>query len=372
MNKYFATILMAISLASISHAQHKIVIKNKTPHLRKEIVSIPYDSFCKHFQVDSIFTVLNDTDGSEIIHQLEKLGEAVPQNVLLQVTVPSKGKISLTVKPEKGTRFESHTYARYVPERKDDFAWENDVVAFRAYGKALEGSSEDAQGFDFWSKRTSSLIINEWYKTGDYHADHGKGLDYYSVGQTLGVGDIALFLNGKVQYTQHYRQFQVLDNGPIRSTFKLIFEPQELAGQHISLSKTISIDAGNQHSSIRVDLLNKNNQTTPIVIGIARRNEQNPATQLGTHTFSYWEPSFQDKGTTGTAILLGNTKASKLDTSDRKQFLLHTVVNNKKSFIYYNAAAWDRAGQITTAQEWFAFIKILNQKLQTPLIVSLK
>ena len=25
----------------------------------------------------------------------------------------------------------------YVPERKDDFAWENDKIAFRAYGKAL-------------------------------------------------------------------------------------------------------------------------------------------------------------------------------------------------------------------------------------------
>ena len=29
------------------------------------------------------------------------------------------------------------TYARFVPEREDDFAWENDLVAFRAYGPAM-------------------------------------------------------------------------------------------------------------------------------------------------------------------------------------------------------------------------------------------
>ena len=29
-------------------------------------------------------------------------------------------------------------YGRYVPERKDDFAWENEYAAFRMYGPALK------------------------------------------------------------------------------------------------------------------------------------------------------------------------------------------------------------------------------------------
>ncbi|WP_270088855.1 DUF4861 family protein [Sphingobacterium sp. SYP-B4668] len=372
MKNYFATLFLALSLASATHAQHKIVIKNKSPHARKEIVSIPYSSFSKYFKVDSVFTIVNETDGSQIIHQLERLGQATPKNILLQVSVPSNGQVSLSVKPQKAQPFKNNTYARYVPERKDDFAWENDVVAFRAYGKALEGSSEDAQGFDFWAKRTTDLIIDEWYKTGDYHADHGKGLDYYAVGQTLGVGDIALFLNQKIQYTKHYRQFQVLDNGPLRSTFKLIFEPQVIAGQNITLSKTISLDAGNQHNKIQVDLVNTDNSTTPIVIGIARRAEQQPAFLFADNSLSYWEPTLEDKGTTGTAVLLGKNKATKLDTSVPTQFLLHATIKNKIPFIYYTAAAWDRAGQITTAQNWFEFIKVLNQNIQNPLVVSLK
>ena len=29
-------------------------------------------------------------------------------------------------------------YGRHVPERKDDFAWENEYAAFRMYGPALK------------------------------------------------------------------------------------------------------------------------------------------------------------------------------------------------------------------------------------------
>ena len=37
---------------------------------------------------------------------------------------------------------EPTTFARFVPERSDDFARENDKVAFRAYGPALHDSKE--------------------------------------------------------------------------------------------------------------------------------------------------------------------------------------------------------------------------------------
>jgi hypothetical protein len=139
-----------------------------------------------------------DKDKKELAYQLEKLGKPTAQNILIQITVAPKSSTTFGVNGNKPTTIASKTYARYVPERKDDFAWENDIAAFRAYGKALEGSSEDAQGFDFWAKRSNDLVVDEWYKTGDYHADHGKGLDYYSVGQTLGVGDATPLLTNRL------------------------------------------------------------------------------------------------------------------------------------------------------------------------------
>src|SRR3546814_5346770 len=112
----------------------------------------------------------------------------------------------------------------------DDFAWENDKIAFRMYGKALEGTAGDAHGIDVWVKRTSELVINKWYKSGDYHKDHGDGMDYYSVGMTLGAGDIVPFTGDTLWFPNHYRGYQVLDNGPLRSTFRLDFEQWNAGG----------------------------------------------------------------------------------------------------------------------------------------------
>jgi len=54
--------------------------------------------------------------------------------------------------------FPARVSARYVPERFDDFAWENDRVAHRAYGPGLDtpaaGKSRmSSSGIDLWCKR---------------------------------------------------------------------------------------------------------------------------------------------------------------------------------------------------------------------------
>ncbi len=85
------------------------------------------------------------------------------------------------------------TYCRFVPERVDDFAWENDKIAFRAYGPALHDKAEDS-GFDCWLKRVDYPIINKWYKENaagkSYHKDYGEGYDPYKAGSSRGCGGV--------------------------------------------------------------------------------------------------------------------------------------------------------------------------------------
>ena len=73
---------------------------------------------------------------------------------------------------------EPATFCRFVPERSDDFAWENDKIAFRAYGPALRAGTENS-GIDCWLKRVDYPIIDTWYKEASegksYHKDHGEG-----------------------------------------------------------------------------------------------------------------------------------------------------------------------------------------------------
>src|SRR5258708_15161527 len=81
------------------------------------------------------------------------------------------------------------TYARQIGERYHDMAWESDRIAHRMYHQdllAAEGTV--SSGVDVWVKSTRSLVINKWYKNGDYHNDHGEGLDDYRVGGSRGCG----------------------------------------------------------------------------------------------------------------------------------------------------------------------------------------
>lgn len=366
---FFGLCLLTGSLS----AQKQIEVSNPFDDNRLELISIPYSKFTKYFGVDSVFTIKDKNSGKILPHQIEKLGTHTPLNVLIQVSVASKAKVNLVVNKEKSPEFTSKTYARYIPERKDDFAWENDVVAFRYYGKALEGTSEDAQGIDFWAKRTTDLIVNKWYKENDYHKDHGQGLDYYSVGQTLGAGDLALYFNDKISFTKHYRTYKILDNGPLRTTFQLTFEPQDIAGNIVSLSKTVTLDAGQSFNKTTVLLENKQSKKTPIVIGLARRNEEKPAIFFDKDdgTLSYWEPQIKDFGQTGTAVVLPTSKIDFLD-QDKKQFLIKTVISTNKPFTYYNGATWNKAGKITNAEQWEDHVGDFAEGLRKPLKVKLK
>jgi hypothetical protein len=373
MKKFICYIVLSGSFISSVWAQKIITVTNPTDENRLELISVPFSKFSKHFAVDTIFTVKDKSSGKTYLHQIEKLGHNAPQNVLIQVPISSKGKLDLIVYKEKAPSFPSKTFARYVPERFDDFAWENDVVAFRLYGKALEGRADDAQGMDYWAKRTENLVINKWYKENDYHKDHGEGLDYYSVGQTLGAGDMALYHNNTIQFTKHYRKHEVLDNGPLRTTFKLNFDPQIIEGQEVYFSKTIQIDAGQNFNKITVDFVNKHSKKTPIVVGLAKRDEIKPEVEFDKedNTLAYWEPNIKDFGHTGTTIILSNQKASYIDT-DPKQFLLKTEISNNKPFVYYNGGAWNNAGKITSFDQWEDAVKDYAEQIRKPLKVKLK
>src|ERR1035438_7576490 len=87
----------------------------------------------------------------------------------------------LTVGERQLARAEDYkTYGRFVRERRDDFAWENDRIAHRMYGKELETYPKEklsSSSVDVWTKRVRTLVINNWYMVDDYHKDHGEGAD---------------------------------------------------------------------------------------------------------------------------------------------------------------------------------------------------
>lgn len=365
-------LLMMGFLSCDSEKETHITITNESDVERAEVVSIKYDDFVAGFGEDTVFRLVDKATGQELPYQFEKHGGSAIGHVLVWLELAANERIDIAVVKEAPAPVEPRTYARYVPERKDDFAWENDKVAFRMYGKALEDFPQEiAYGVDVWAKRTPKLVVDEWYRSGDYHTDHGEGLDYYSVGLTLGAGDIAPFAEGKVVYPKNYRQHEVLDNGPLRSTFKLIYEPWLVNGKEVKAEKIISIDAGSQLNKVQAIFHFEDGNTLDVVAGIVLRGDEGSIMDEKEKGFAaYWEPVHGDDGTLGIAVLSEEPLQDVF--RDESQLLALFKAKNGEAVTYYNGAAWDKAGEITTGAAWQNYLEDDLLKRKNPLTVTIK
>lgn len=355
----------------------KVIISISNPvsfNRNNELVPIAWgDIILKYPGIDTAnFKIINIETKKELPWQLEFKGEKNIQNLLIQLNIAGNTKARIGIQKGKSQTVNSKTYGRYVPERKDDFAWENDKIAFRLYGKALELTpSEMAYGMDVWVKRTNKLIINERYKRGEYHIDHGDGMDYYHVGLTLGDGDIAPYILDSIYFSKNYRRWRVLDNGPLRTTFELEYDKWNVNGMMVSVSKRISLDAGSQLSRIEATFVSGEKRPLPVVVGLAKRKEQGAMLldeQQG--IMAYWEPQHGEDGITGVGTILITPVTGIRVTAE--QILANTISANSEPVVYYTGACWNKANEITSPQTWFEYMHSFKKRLSDSLKIVME
>lgn len=352
-----------------------LVITNTSGFSREgEVVEIPYGQVSARLGQAKDFRLVEKQTGREISYQLAYAGRPQPQQLLVQVSLAPGKTITVTAIPGKPAKVSTRTYGRFVPERKDDFAWENDRIAFRMYGKALENyPKENAHGIDVWSKRTSEMVIDTWYKLDNYHHDNGQGLDYYKVGMTLGAGDIAPCIQDSIYYSRNYRTQKMLDNGPLRTTFELGYEEWQAGNTQVSVTKTISLDAGSQLNRMQVLYTIRQGGSLPVAAGIVKREE--PGVQLLDEqqgVLGYWEPPYGTDGTMGVGCIFPAATGQPHMTADTVHLLNKATVTNQQPFVYYFGAAWSKAGKFRDATQWFAYLERFAQQLKQPLQVKVQ
>ncbi|MES2873156.1 MAG: DUF4861 family protein [Bacteroidota bacterium] len=368
---FLGSALLTLTVSAQQKPLAKIQISNSSSLVRDhEIVEVKFsDLVLKVKQLP--FRIIETGNQQEVPYQLEYRGSNKPVNLLIAIkNLQPYQVLNLEIVAGNASKPTAKTFARYVPERKDDFAWENDLVAFRMYGKALETASDNATGTDIWSKRTDKLVLDAWYKKNDYHTDHGEGMDYYQVGITLGAGDIAPYYNDSIILSKNYHHFKILDNGPLRSTFQLGYDPWKVGNMEISATKTISLDAGSQLNRIEVNYTIKGDSRSDVVAGIVKRPQDSPVLlDEKNGIIGYWEPEVKNKGIMGIGLITQKPKELKIANG---HLLSQMTIKNNTPLVYYNGGAWNRAGKITTADEWFDYLRNYKLKLNKPLTVKVR
>ena len=347
--------------------------------------------------------VVKNALNQEAAYQLSYDGK-----ILIEASVRPCGTAEFTI--TKGTPQQPKVFVtgKMYPERVDDIAWENDRTAYRIYGPALQRSGERAFGVDVWVKNTPDLEVDKRYVTElsnheriqklkkqgknaealkleqetTYHYDHGYGLDCYKVGPTLGGGAPALLdEKDELILPYCYKDYKILDNGPLRFTVQVSYNPATINGQaNVVENRIISLDKGSNFNKCTVwyDGLTKKTQ---MAAGVVLHAEDLQSLELKRDYVAYADPT-DNPGKQNFQIYVAALFPNGVCTT--KRIMNKEVVNGNaghavgvkclkpgEKYTYYFGSAWSK-NDVRTFREWNLRIDEFLDALYRPLQISME
>ena len=378
------------ALTSMVMAQQvTLEVANPTDDFRHEVVAVSADSV--RGRVGDSFLVL-EAAGLEVPCQLSYDGQ-----LLVEVAVRPHGTARFRIVPGTPQHYPVVCHGALHPERKDDLAWENDRGAYRVYGPALGRTKERSYGIDVWTKNTPDLVVDDryyiedvvmmprvdslrrinrqrgdsLYRLNSYHHDHGRGLDPYKVGATLGCGAPALMLGDSIVMPYVFRDYQILDDGPLRFTVHLTQDKVTVGGDEVEEHRIIQLDKQSNFNRMTV-WYEGLKHPVGFCSGVVVQKEDPLPVVLGTNYVSYTDPTDQPnvhQAPLYVAVLFPNGLVETRRHDGHALGIVNNYVGDR--YTYYFGSAWSKY-DVRTPEEWQARIQWFLRGLQQPLQVKLR
>lgn len=393
-----------IFLPMVSRGQKvNITVSNSTSEQRSEVVEI--DARKVYQRLQSAYgspLIVRNAFGQQVASQLTS-----DSLLLVDAAVFPKRKTTFTVTKGVPRNFKSVVDGQLYAWRVDDFTWENDRCAYRAYGPALQRTGEKAFGIDVWLKSVPYLVVADRYanvyaanqeekrlrKIGEteaadsikrdfsLHLDHGNGLDCYNVGPTLGCGAPALMNGDSIVMPYCFCSYRVLDNGPLRFRAEFVYQPTDVNGEKgLVEHRLITLDKGSSFNRVTVWYENQR-RPHPFCSGFVVHDEGSETVHLGRNFVEYADPTDNPSGH-GFQIyvaalfpkgkvrsrLLKNTRLGKGIVGHA---ICETTIRPNEKVTYYFGAGWIGSG-ISNQKAWQLEISSFMEELYKPLGVNVE
>lgn len=331
--------------------------------------------------------------------------------LIFPVAVSADGSAEYTIRAGQAEPVSVTSCGRFYPERLDDIAWENDKAAYRAYGPALQKRGEKAFGYDVFTKSVSYPVVEKryaleldsasraqikaWRAEGkkaqadslqriiSYHVDHGDGMDVYNVGPTLGGGTAALMDGDEILYPYCFKEYEILDNGPLRYSMKLTYNPLTVkADTNVVETRIVSLDAGSHLN--RTEIVYQNlTQPSTVAVGLVM-HEQNPEGFAADATDRYiaYADSTNNAHNGNGVIYVGASFPKEVTSAKTVLFpekindaIGHVLATSPyqpgETFTYYWGSGWSKGG-VQDLNAWTGYLKDFSARLKAPLEITVK
>lgn len=383
---WVAVPVMAIAVCAGSQ---ELVLTNPLDEDRgQEVVEMPLGPVLGHLHLSAVqagaLAAYDAGTGERIPDQIyASKTNADPDTLLLLVDLPSHGQLRATLRMEPNAPAEKTlVFGREAPERKDDFAWENQQVAYRIYGPALEATGEITSGIDVWSKRVPNFVIDSFYQRDaegarthnpalSYHIDNGVGLDSYLVGPTRGCGGTAVFADSKLIVSKNYTSMHILANGPIRFSAEVAYAPWDANGVSVTERKRITLDAGTHMNRIDSTYTFGGGGALDLAAGIAVHEGATAEFPLVGSVASVWDiPQLASAGRIATGLVAFPKQHARTLTAAGHALMVFSR-RSGETFTYLAGSGWSKADMRTSA-DWNGYLRRELRKLENPVEVSWK
>lgn len=371
--KHYFPIVLAVLFTACTAPALKVEVNNPSETGREnETVEIAWSEIAALKGVTPENVLVLDSENEEIPSQVIYGGQAEPQALIFQCDVEKQSARTYTVKTGNRSAYAAKAYGRFVPERLDDYAWENDKVAFRAYGPALEtapGEMLATPGFDTWVKCVDTLVIDARYLRGNYHHNYGDGMDCYKVGRTLGAGASAPYVNDTLWLSRNFAAWETLDNGPIRTTVKFTYAPFPVSDRSVSLTKVISLDAGSHFNRIE-NTYEGDFTTLPVAAGFVRHDVKGLAATE--EWLGFYEPASDSKQPEEDGDLYFGIILPGADflAEAAGHAVAVTEVESGVPTVYYAGTGWSQGG-VADMPDWMETLEKATASVIAPLEVTI-
>ena len=378
-NIFFTAVLSLLLFSCTNNYEKTITVTNSLDFDRKgEIVEVNVSDLNADFNAKTY--ILKNSQGEEIGYQLASNGSIL----IFQADVIANSSAVYKLTEGEPAPVASKTDVFFVPERKDDFAFENDLAAYRMYGPAL-ANENPSNGVDLWLKKVSKPIMKQFYNDEhnngkSYHVDYGEGLDCYKVGHTLGAGGIAPYINGEIFVGNQYSSHEIVEKGALRSVFTLTYNSVKTENDVYKQTLTITVDAGSTLNKAVVRYEGTGSELTQLATGIYLHDTYAVKGIINSdnHNFiTYAEDATSDAGLPAGRNYVGvvtheNSVKMITDANAADPHLFRVSdYNVGDEFIYYFGGGWSEWGY-PTDNDWNVAVENFYKKIQSPLSIAVK
>ncbi|MDB5669168.1 MAG: hypothetical protein JWO25_127 [Alphaproteobacteria bacterium] len=251
---------------------------------------------------------------------------------------------------------------RLAPYRYDDVLWENDRVAHRIYGHALEAAEPPSgSGIDAWGKSVRWPYMERQLHSGDQHAEHGEGLDFYNVGTGRGAGGLGIWQDNKLWTSRNYRRVRILNPGPRVASFEVDYAPWPVdVGRKVWETRRFTLPLGTSFTRM-VSTLNSDRPGPLLVgIGIGKRTtgaaKEEVLKDSAGGLLSVWSALAPEAGAMAVAVLVDPSSIVEI-REDADNYLVILRERPGVPFVYYSGAAWDHGLDFRRHEDWTAYVR---------------